>query len=103
MKERVMCMLYPFMTLNDNTEIVHSESLEKDGHEQVKVCIEKPVYGGFHSATCWLPSYKWEKIDGFSEEEIKYFQDYISSVAHIIMQLAREGGFDGGMENASNF
>ena len=23
-------MLYPFMTLNDNTEIVHSESLQKD-------------------------------------------------------------------------
>ena len=49
-------MLYPFMTLNDNTEIVHSESLQKDGKEQVEVRIEKPVYGGFHSASCWLPS-----------------------------------------------
>ena len=46
-------MLYPFMTLNDNTEIVHSESLQKDGKEQVEVRIEKPVYGGFHSASCW--------------------------------------------------
>ena len=45
-------MMYPFMTLNDNTEIVHSESIEKDGKEQVEVRIEKPVYGGFHSATC---------------------------------------------------
>ena len=51
-------MLYPFMTLNDNTEIVHSEAIEKDGREQVKVCIEKPVFDGFHSATCWLPDYK---------------------------------------------
>lgn len=51
-------MLYPFMTLNDNTEIVHSESLQKDGKEQVEVRIEKPVYGGFHSASCWLPDYK---------------------------------------------
>ena len=48
-------MLYPFMTLNDNTEIVHSESLQKDGKEQVEVRIKKPVYGGFHSASCWLP------------------------------------------------
>lgn len=96
-------MLYPFMTLNDNTEIVHSEAIEKDGREQVKVCIEKPVFDGFHSATCWLPDYKWEKINGFSEEEIKYFQDYLSSVAHIIMQLAREGGFEGRMDNASSF
>ena len=47
-------MLYPFMTLNDNTEI-------------------------------------------------KYFQEYIESVAHIIMQLAREGGFEGGLDSASNF
>lgn len=29
-------MLYPFMTLNDNTEIVHSEIIEKDGKEQVE-------------------------------------------------------------------
>lgn len=28
-------MLYPFMTLNDNTEIAHSELLQKDGQEQV--------------------------------------------------------------------
>ena len=45
-------MLYPFMTLNDNTEIVHSESIEKDGKEQVEVRIEKPVEGGFHTTTC---------------------------------------------------
>ena len=96
-------MLYPFMTLNDNTEIVHSESLQKDGKEQVEVRIEKPVYGGFQSASGWLPDYKWENIDGFSDEEIKYFQDYLASVAHIIMQLAREGGFEGGMDNASSF
>ena len=96
-------MMYPFMTLNDNTEIVHSESLQKDGKEQVEVRIEKPVYVGFHSASCWLPDYKWENIDEFSDEEIKYFQDYLASVAHIIMQLAREGGFEGGMDNASSF
>ena len=32
-------MLYPFMTLNDNTEIVHSE-MKPDG--RVKVYIETP-------------------------------------------------------------
>ena len=39
-------MLYPFMTLNDNTEIVHSEILENSGKEEVEVRIEKPVQGG---------------------------------------------------------
>lgn len=51
-------MLYPFMTLNDETEIVHSESKMVDGREAVKVVIEKPVWGGFHSAVCWLPEYR---------------------------------------------
>ena len=46
------------MTLNDNTEIVHSEILENSGKEEVEVRIEKPVQGGFYSATGWLPVYK---------------------------------------------
>ena len=78
-------MFYPFMTLNDNTEIVHSEVIEKNGREQVEVRIEKTVYEGFHSASCCVPDYRWENIKGFSEEEIKYFQEYLNSVAHIIM------------------
>ena len=84
-------MLYPFMTLNDNTEIVHSEILENSGKEEVEVRIEKPVEGGFYSATCWLPEYRWENIQGFSQEDIHYFQELLESVAHIILQLAREG------------
>ena len=74
-------MLYPFMTLNDNTEIVHSESLQRDGQEMVKVVIEKPVMGGFHSAVCWLPTYQWEDVEGFSEAEIQAFQELLESVS----------------------
>lgn len=96
-------MLYPFMTLNDNTEIVHSELLDIDGKEQVKVCIEKPVYGGFHSAVCYLPDYSWTDIQGFSPDEIAEFQELLESLAHIIIQLAREGGIDGGLKYAANF
>lgn len=60
-------MMYPFMTLNDHTEVVHSEAYDDNGQETVKVYFEKPVYGGFHSAECYLPSYDWKNIDGFSE------------------------------------
>ena len=87
-------MLYPFMTLEDETEIVHSETMMVDGREKVKVVIEKPVTGGFHSAVCWLPDYNWEKIDGFSREEIKQYQELIESISHVIIELARDGGFD---------
>ena len=87
-------MLYPFMTLNDETEIVHSEALEIDGKETVKVVLEQPVEGGFHSAVCWLPDYRWEKIKGFTQEEIRAYQSLLESVSHIIIQLARDGGFE---------
>ena len=92
-------MMYPFMTLDDKTEVVHSEVYDSDGTETVKVYFEKPVYGGFHSAECYLPSYEWKNIDGFSPEEIEIFQEYLQSVAHIVSRRAREGGFD----NAANF
>ena len=45
-------MMYPFMTLNDNTEITHSE-MKPDG--KVKVYIETPDEKYcFKHATCWL-------------------------------------------------
>ena len=87
-------MMYPFMTLNDHTEVVQSAAYDDNGQETVKVYFEKPVYGGFHSAECYLPSYEWKNIDGFSEQEIQYFTEYLKTVAHIIIRLAREGGFD---------
>lgn len=92
-------MLYPFMTLEDNTEIVHSESYTENGVERVRVELEKPVEGGFYSAECILPEYTWQKVQGFSKNDIAELQDIIASLAHIIIRLAREGGFD----NASGF
>ena len=92
-------MLYPFMTLEDQTEIVHSESYVEQGTEHVRVEIEKPIEGGFASAQCILPEYSWSEIKGFNEEEINRFQEYIESLAHIIIRLARDGGID----NASSF
>ena len=61
--------------------------------------IEKPVEGGFHSAECVLPEYTWQNVQGFSKNDIDELQDIIASLAHIIIRLAREGGFD----NASGF
>lgn len=87
-------MLYPFMTLPDETEIVHSESLFEDGREKVKVVVERPVDYGFKSAVCWLPEYRWEQVEGFTAEEIAELQALIESLAHIIIELARDGGFE---------
>lgn len=42
-------MMYPFMTLPDDTEIVHSQTLLINGKEQVKVYMEKPIHMGFNT------------------------------------------------------
>ena len=89
-------MMYPYMTLNDGTEIVHSE-MKPDG--RVKVYIERPVPGGFHDATCYLPDYAWENIHGFTEEEMEYFKRLVEANSHLIIEFSKEGGF----ADASNF
>ena len=72
-------MMHPFLTLDDGTEIVHSEL--KDGG-RVKVYIEKPdAKDCFHHATCWLPDYTWEDIYGFDNEEVKQYSQIIKSNA----------------------
>ena len=43
-------MMYPYLTLNDDTEITHSEMKENG---QVKVYIETPdEKDGFHNVVC---------------------------------------------------
>ncbi|WP_440444234.1 hypothetical protein [Phascolarctobacterium sp.] len=75
-KGEMIIMMYPFLTLDDNTEIVHSE-IHKDG--TVKVYIEKPdAKDCFHHATCYLPGYRWEDIFGFSNDEIAKYQELLS-------------------------
>jgi len=79
------------MTLNDETEIVHSDMLP-DG--RVKVYIERPRDYGFDDATCYLPDYEWTDVHGFTEEDISKYNEIIESTAHIIIELSKEGGFD---------
>ena len=83
-------MMYPFMTLNDDTEITHSE-MKPDG--RVKVYIETPdEKDGFHNATCYLPDYTWEKISGYSDKEMDFFRRLVQNNAHLIREFSQEGG-----------
>ncbi len=83
-------MMYPFMTLNDDTEITHSE-MKSDG--SVKIYIETPdIKDGFHNAVCWLPKFKWENINGYSVSEMEYLKKLIKTNAHVIMEFSQDGG-----------
>ena len=81
-------MMYPYMTLKDDTEITHSE-VKEDG--RVKVYIETPdEKDGFHHAVCWLPEYEWQDIDGYSETEMEAFRTLVRNNAHLMIR--QEGG-----------
>ena len=77
-------MLYPFMTLNDGTEIVYSSPIQNGNQEQVKVQIETPVENGFKSATCILPGYLWTN-NGYSEMEMASLKELVKSTAHLLI------------------
>lgn len=85
-------MMYPYLTLGDGTEIVHSHLIEEDGVKSVIVHFERPTENGFDDARCILPEYKWTEVKGFSPQEIDRFRELLHSNAHLIFRYAAEGG-----------
>ena len=84
--------MYPYMTLADETEIVHSQIIEDDGKKKVIVHFERPTEDGFDSARCELPEYKWIMREGYSDEEIVMFEKLLQSNAHLLYKYAANGG-----------
>ena len=85
-------MMYPYMTLSDETEIVHSQLIEDKGIKKVIVNFERPTDNGFDSARCELPEYKWTEKEGHSDEEIAFFEKLLHSNAHLLYKYAANGG-----------
>jgi len=85
-------MMYPYMTLQDGTEIVHSHILEENNVKKVEVHFERPTENGFDIARCELPSYVWLKREGFLEEEILFFEEFLRNNAHLLFKYAESGG-----------
>lgn len=82
-------MMYPYLTMEDGTEIVHSE-MQSNG--TVKVYMEKPdAVHGFLNATCFLPAFTWTN-DGFSDEKLSELKAFVQRNAALIMQFSKEGG-----------
>lgn len=82
-------MMYPYITLADETEITHSQLLPD---HSVQVHFERPKDGGFDSARCVLPAYTWTARDGFSDNEIEFFEQLLHSNAHLLYHYAENGG-----------
>ena len=83
-------MMYPYMTLADETEIVQSQVIEKDGRQIIVVNFEQPTQEGFDSARCTLPEYKWLEIRGYSDTEIDAFEQLLHDNEQSIFQKAKK-------------
>ena len=84
--------MYPYITLADETEIVHSHLIQKDDMDMVEVHFERAVDNGFYSARCVLPTYECKFTEGFSVEEIKFFEELLRQNAHLLYRYAGQGG-----------
>lgn len=80
-------MMYDYIELPDGTQIAYS-NIQPDN--TVQVGVERPVDFGFDSARCTLPAYKWTSVEGFSDEQIKWFEELIRNNAPLIYRLAHE-------------
>lgn len=77
-------MMYLFMTLNDETEIVYSDRKE-DG--TVKIYLETPdEKDGFHNMTCYLPSFEIKEVNGYSTKQVEAFMEIVRSKENLIME-----------------
>ncbi len=85
-------MMYPYMTLADETEIVHSQIIEEEGKQKVIVNFERPTEEGFDFARCELPDYKWTEREGYSDEEMVIFEELLRHNAHLLYKYAADGG-----------
>ena len=79
-------MMYEYMEFADQTLVTHSRVLGEGNSETVQVRFERPKMGGFDSARCELPSYRWLMCDGFTEQETAYFTEFL------LFRYARAGG-----------
>jgi hypothetical protein len=81
-------MMYPYITLSDETEITHSHIIEENNIQKVEVHFERPNEDGFDVARCILPSYTWIKIKGYTGEEIEEFNEILRHNAHLFYKYA---------------
>jgi len=85
-------MMYPYITLYDETRITHSHLLGGEDDRSVEVHFERPKPYGFDMARCSLPSYEWIIRDGFTDKEIAMFEQMLHNGAHTFFKYAEIGG-----------
>lgn len=82
-------MMYNYIKLDDDTQIAYSNILDD---QTVQISVERPIDGGFQSATCFLPQCRWVEVEGFTRQELARLADIVKSNSPLICRLARDAG-----------
>ena len=82
-------MEYPFITLDNGTQISHSEML---ADRSVLVYIRKDA---FHRAVLVLPAQEWREVTGFTADELVEYNRVILKMTPLILEFSQKGGFRG--------
>ncbi len=80
---------YAFITLDDGTQISHSEML---ADHRVRVYLRRD---GLHHALFLLPEQTWTDAVGFNEDEMLRYQKLIRKMTPLILEFSQKGGFRG--------
>lgn len=78
--------MWRYVTFPDETIIAYSDIRDD---ETVQIDIERPRDGGFDTARCLMPAYRWSNVDGFSGEELESFETFLRNNAPLIFDFAR--------------
>lgn len=78
--------MWRYVTFPDETIVAYSDIRDD---ETVQIDIERPRDGGFDTARCLMPAYRWSNVDGFSGEELESFEVFLRNNAPLIFDFAR--------------
>lgn len=82
-------MFYPYCTIKDSIEVVHTPLIEN----KTMVHFEEPdAIVGFKILDCIIPGYQISNITGFSQEEINFLVQFCRNNAHLLLEYASKGG-----------
>ena len=84
-------MSYYYSTVNGIT-MNHSEILEKDGFEFIRIHFERPNETGFDFLDMEIPGGMIYKSFGFSEDDIMDLKEYVRDNDSLIWEFAQQGG-----------
>lgn len=76
----------------DNVVLTFGNITEENGVEVINVRFERPNEKGFDYAEGKIPHFMFNKICGFTEDEILGFEKYLRNNSSLIWDIAREKG-----------